>query len=1487
MSKEEIARRRHGSRLYHFSFFAVALVALTTPRAANAQSGFQVGDEVCVPSWDVYDVYNGPNGTGTWLGTSVEFAGYNCRMTAAPASMMRRPSPPESITTDRGLAASISDEPKDCAHEAGTTKHPVDIATRQKRKTEKDFTVLIQGDNFGVVRNYTSEYGGKGVFGYRWSSADLERTLTFSTSSASCAGRLSQASSCSASNAVRIVAMRGPNYGKTFLKDANGVWRSGDGAVLALVGINWVITTAAGDVETYNAGGQALSIKDARGVGVAYSYNASGQLVTLSHSSGRTIQFTWVGDKVGSATDPSGKVYSYGYNTNGYLSTVTYPDGLGTKTYHYEETQLGGLTGITVNGIRYSRYHYENGEVKYSGLGADGSLERSTFTYGMFSDGNTYVDVANTLGQTTRYLTAGSGQTARVIGIQRPASANCPAGSTQIRYDAAGDVDYEVDAFGNKTDYTYDAYNQLIERKVGVGPNGETDQQQITQFIWDAGRVGRLVAIKVFGKSINEPIKETTYDYFPDSDPQARLLKTITEINRSSAGVANSARTTSYTYSIAPNKLISSMTVDGPLPGTTDAITYTYDSTGNLTSLSNGLGHTTSYSSYNGLGLAGRAVSQTGAITDFNYDARGRLTWKKDYVGQATATTSYAYSAFDQVSKLTEADGKTSYFAYMLNGEVASINTTRPATASENASDGKVTETRIIKYNTHGKPVEISDEKQWSELVCVRPNTEVEDCIPMPGYPDPIQEQSKSQIVYKAFIDYDAAGFVSARRGNNGQKTSYFYNANGDLSGTTDSMSRSVSLSYDRQRRIVLSVDKTNGTTSFKYDGGGKLVEVKDPRGLVTSYSYDGLGQLWSQTSPDTGTTTFWYDAWGRLGQTTRADGSWLQYAYDELGRVTWVGNDTESRQIKYTTCMHGDGNGKGVQPCGVSASNGAWSQFTYTNEGWLSTRRDSVYGAIDVTTYAYDVMGRLNSIAYPSGVSVGYSYSNGRLAAMTTTIAGTTTTVASNATYLPFGSATSWAYGNGLNRRYNYDLDGRITGVSAGDYSAVKQSLTYGFNANNEIAQITNGIDASLTQQFGYDAQSRLTSAATPYNSAVFQYDAVGNRTGRTDNGVGVTLAHEATSNRVTGITATATSGEVEYQYDARGNRSWAHDHGLYIATYAYDAFNRYSKVDYFNGFTTTMTNYAINALDQRVGKTNPASTSRYIYGAQNQLLAESTNGVWSSYLWLDGELIGLVRNNQVYYVHSDHLGRPEVVTNDSRQTVWRANNYAFSRTVTQDSIGGLNIGFPGQYYDAESGLWHNGFRDYDGRLGRYIQSDPIGLEGGLNTYAYVGGNPITHIDPLGLEDPNLSLYGSGVISQMPGRNTGRLPDYGKLSVNYYVFNGSITYGRNGRVYVAGGLNRNYPHNVAASASLSGGWLNCPKKPSSKKLEGFLTGPGVSTAGAYDVVGGAITYSPGSGTSTEIGIGIGVSATDFRATGGPSADTAGALNWQGPGWGW
>jgi RHS repeat-associated protein len=107
-----------------------------------------------------------------------------------------------------------------------------------------------------------------------------------------------------------------------------------------------------------------------------------------------------------------------------------------------------------------------------------------------------------------------------------------------------------------------------------------------------------------------------------------------------------------------------------------------------------------------------------------------------------------------------------------------------------------------------------------------------------------------------------------------------------------------------------------------------------------------------------------------------------------------------------------------------------------------------------------------------------------------------------------------------------------------------------------------------------------------------------------------------------------------------------------------------------------------------------------------------------------------------------NDQVGRPSTLMDAAGTVVWKAPNNAFNRGVPTGSLaGGLNIGFPGQYYDAETNLWNNWNRYYDATLGRYTQSDPIGLAGGLNTYTYVGGNPVSRFDPSGLTQRDIDL--------------------------------------------------------------------------------------------------------------------------------------------------
>jgi RHS repeat-associated protein len=110
-----------------------------------------------------------------------------------------------------------------------------------------------------------------------------------------------------------------------------------------------------------------------------------------------------------------------------------------------------------------------------------------------------------------------------------------------------------------------------------------------------------------------------------------------------------------------------------------------------------------------------------------------------------------------------------------------------------------------------------------------------------------------------------------------------------------------------------------------------------------------------------------------------------------------------------------------------------------------------------------------------------------------------------------------------------------------------------------------------------------------------------------------------------------------------------------------------------------------------------------------------------------------------RVYYIHPDHLDTPRALTDAQHRVVWRWDSDPFGAYPADEDPDGdgakvtLNLRFPGQYFDQETGLHYNYFRDYDPTTGRYILSDPIGLEGGISTYAYVTGNPLAYSDRSG----------------------------------------------------------------------------------------------------------------------------------------------------------
>jgi RHS repeat-associated protein len=182
------------------------------------------------------------------------------------------------------------------------------------------------------------------------------------------------------------------------------------------------------------------------------------------------------------------------------------------------------------------------------------------------------------------------------------------------------------------------------------------------------------------------------------------------------------------------------------------------------------------------------------------------------------------------------------------------------------------------------------------------------------------------------------------------------------------------------------------------------------------------------------------------------------------------------------------------------------------------------------------------------------------------------------------------------------------------------------------------------------------------------------------------------------------------------------------------------------------TVAQYTYDAFGQRVAKSQPATstTTLYQFDQLGSLLEESNtqgNPAPSDYIYLDdGRPVATLTPvaGNLYFLHDDRFGTPQLATDSSQAVAWNMNYQPFGQTGNvQDSlVQPQNLRLPGQQADAESGIYHNGFRDYVPNLGRYIESDPIGIAGGINTYAYAGANPLANTAPQGLSTFRAFLY-------------------------------------------------------------------------------------------------------------------------------------------------
>jgi RHS repeat-associated protein len=180
--------------------------------------------------------------------------------------------------------------------------------------------------------------------------------------------------------------------------------------------------------------------------------------------------------------------------------------------------------------------------------------------------------------------------------------------------------------------------------------------------------------------------------------------------------------------------------------------------------------------------------------------------------------------------------------------------------------------------------------------------------------------------------------------------------------------------------------------------------------------------------------------------------------------------------------------------------------------------------------------------------------------------------------------------------------------------------------------------------------------------------------------------------------------------------------------------SFNNANRLTSVSASSGTLGSYVYDARGYRFSKAVGSTTTLFQYSPTGTLLEESTGGTATDYIYLNGRPIAMLTGTTFTYLHGNNLGSPKVATNASQTVLWRLTTLPYGETLVTSGTSPTNLRFPGQYYDAETGFNHNVNRDYAPGLGRYLESDSIGVAGGLNTYLYVQARPMNFSDPLGL---------------------------------------------------------------------------------------------------------------------------------------------------------
>ena len=1101
--------------------------------------------------------------------------------------------------------------------------------------------------------------------------------------------------------------------GSTWLPDANVTdlleqLHDGSGNLTG-----WRYTVASDDsVETYSADGKLQSIADrsgriqaliysdgTNGPNGGYVLDASGNptakvlpaglLLRVTDDTGRQLDFGYdFYSRIIRLTEPSGDVITYGYDANSNLVSAQYPDGR-SKTYLYENTSFPhALTGIVdENGDRYATYRYDS-QGRADDEDHGGSVDHYNLAYTTGAYGNpvstVVTDPVNT--QRTYNFTTVLG-VVKSTGVSQPGGSGCSAASSAITYDANGNVASRADFNGHQTCYAYDLTRNLETERVEGLASGASCPSDLATYTPAPNTAERKILTQWDSRfrlptKITEAGRETSLVYDDHGNVTSRSVKDL-------ASGQTRTWTTSYTYHATVPGVLVQTVEDGPRLDVADLTTTDYYAPdencvgdpmgcrGQVKQVTNALGHITHVDEYDANGRVLRTTDPNGLVTTFSYSPRGWLTSRS--VG--TETTGFDYDYVGQLTKLTRPDGSYVSFEY---------DPAHRLTTIVDQDGNRLTYTLDAMGNrTH----------------------------------EAITSPDGATVYYTHSRTFDTLGRLWQDIGAYNQIITYQYDAQGNMKqvdGARTDVTDVTSHSYDALDRLTQTLNADGGVVQVKTNALDQTTQVVDPANQATTETVDAFGDVTQTQSADTGTTTRTYDEAGNLKTETDARNVTVSYTYDALNRLTQKQSSqsgTPGYQYLYDTCQNGKG-----RLCSTQRDGSLDEYFNYDTLGRLAYRYS--FGVVTATTgYAWRPGGQLLTLTYPTSRTVTYSYDvDGRISQVTTAIGGNNPVVlARNFSYnYPFAGQLSFQYGNGLTAQLSLDADYRPTHRLDGPYD-----IQYSHDPASDIGQLTQG---TFQTTYAYDASGRLVSALdndpSSFGSLAWTYDLNGNRQSETRNAGSMPYVYSPPN-------WLYQKGAETRPRTANGNAQ-----STSTASFSYGGYNRLVT----SQTAAETTTYTYNALGERIKKLNQNGLATvFHYGPDGELLYErNQQGKTKEYVWLNGRLLARIDNSTtIYYYHVDHLGTPQAMTNASGTVVWKADYEPFGKaTVTVSTIEN-NVRLPGQYYDRETVLHYNYFRDYDPTTGRYIEADPLGIDGGLNVYGYANQNPLLFTDPTGLFVP------------------------------------------------------------------------------------------------------------------------------------------------------